>query len=161
MEILTSQYNIFLIISGVLLFLILINLFLIAKLNKKYKHLFQGKKLSTFEDIIISIHKDLNDQKMFRNDLEKYIVRLEKRLKRSVQGVHNLNFNAFKGTETGGKSFATALINENGDGVIISSLNARDRMSVFTKRVSGFKPEVELSEEEQETLTKATESFSL
>ena len=121
----------------------------------------QGKKLATFEEIILAIHTDLNDQKMFRKDLESYIVKLEKRLKRSIQGVHNLNFNAFKGTETGGKSFATALINENGDGIIISSLNARNRISIFTKKVSGFKPESELSEEEFEALTKARESFSL
>jgi hypothetical protein len=99
--------------------------------------------------------------KNFKRELELYLQTVEKRLSKSIQGVENINFNAFKGSETGGKSFATAFLNEKGDGVIISSLYARERISIFSKQVKGFKPEVDLSEEEKTALTKAKESCSL
>jgi hypothetical protein len=48
-----------------------------------------------------------------------------------------------------------SFLNDEGDGVIISSLYARDRMSIFAKPIKGGKSEFELSTEEQEVLQKS------
>ena len=48
-----------------------------------------------------------------------------------------------------------AFLNDEGDGVIMSSLYARDRMSIFAKPIKKGKSEFELSAEEKEVLDKA------
>jgi hypothetical protein len=81
---------------------------------------------------------------------------VESRLRRSNQAVETIRFNAFRDSGVGGnQSFATAMINENGDGVVISSLYSRERVSVFSKQVSSFNSEIELSEEERKAISGA------
>jgi hypothetical protein len=81
---------------------------------------------------------------------------VEKRLKKSVQAVHTVRFNPFKGTGEGGnQSFATAFLTEDGDGVIISSLYSREHVSVFGKPVKKLVSEHTLSDEEKEALDTA------
>lgn len=163
MEFLTSQNGIITLsgITALLLILFIVNIILTIKLRSSFKKLTRGKKINQFEDVIESINKDLTENKKFHSDLENYLSKVEKRLSKSIQGIGQMNFNAFKGAETGGKSFAVTMLNEKGDGVIFSSLHARDRVSVFSKKVSNFKPELALSEEEEITLTKAKESCNL
>jgi len=47
------------------------------------------------------------------------------------------------------------MVNENGDGVVLSSLYSRERMSIFAKPVKNGKSEYELTTEEKEVLEKA------
>ncbi len=102
------------------------------------------------------VSKNLTELQSFRVDMEKYLTNVEKRLRKSVQSVQTVRFNPFKGTGGGGnQSFATTLINEEGDGVIISSLYSRDHVSVFAKPVKKHASEYELSEEERESLENA------
>ncbi len=91
-----------------------------------------------------------------RTETEKYLEEVEKRLRRSVQSVHTVRFNPFKGTGGGGnQSFATAFLNEDGDGVILSSLYSREHVSIFSKPVTLHKSDFELSEEEAAALESA------
>lgn len=111
---------------------------------------------------VMQVVKDMKDLDEFRTELEKYLHTVEVRLKTSLRGINTLRFNPFQGDGSGGfQSFATAFLNEEGTGVIISSLHARDRMSVFAKPVSKFTSELTLTEEEQEALSKAKESCKL
>jgi hypothetical protein len=88
--------------------------------------------------------------------MEGYLHIVEERLKKSIRGVETVRFNPFKGTGDGGnQSFATALIDEEGNGVVISSIFARDRTSIFSKPIYKYVSSHELSEEELEAITKA------
>jgi hypothetical protein len=140
---------------------LLISIIWNIRLEIRIKKLMRGKNGRSLEDSFLSMDKDIVEYKNFRKELEKYLKRVEGRVATSVRGVETINFSAFAGLESGGKSFATALLNEKGDGVIISSLNARDKLSIFTKKITNKKPDVELSEEEQEALTKALKSCNL
>ncbi|MEN9913049.1 MAG: hypothetical protein RLY66_457 [Candidatus Parcubacteria bacterium] len=107
-------------------------------------------------DSLQSVSGDLRDLQSFRTNMEEYLINVEKRLRKSVQSVHTVRFNPFKGTGGGSnQSFATTLLTEDGDGVIISSLYARDHVSVFGKPVSKHQSAHELSEEENESLENA------
>ena len=78
---------------------------------------------------------------------------MENRLQRSIQAVETIRFNPFKGTGEGGnQSFATSFLSENGDGVVISSMYSRDRVSVFSKPLAKFVSSFELMEEEKEVI---------
>lgn len=107
-------------------------------------------------DSLQIVSKDLNELQKFKNELEIYLSDVEKRLRKSVQSVHTVRFNPFKGTGGGGnQSFATAFLNQEGNGVIISSLYSRDYVSVFSKPINKHSSEHELSDEEKDALDKA------
>ncbi|NIT70429.1 DUF4446 family protein, partial [candidate division KSB1 bacterium] len=59
-------------------------------------------------------------------------------------GVGTVRFNPFKGTG-GGQSFAAAFLSEHGNGVVISTLYSRERVSVFAKPIQSFASEYELT----------------
>ncbi len=87
---------------------------------------------------------------------------LDRKVHTSPRGLGLVLFKAFDGVKSGGSnSFALALINEKGDGAIVSTLHSRDRVNVYSKAIEGFKALVLLTDEEQDALTKAQKSLSL
>jgi Protein of unknown function (DUF4446) len=144
-------------ITGLILFVLLLVLIaLIIILHLKVRRLTAGKNGVSLEGAIGTIVKGLENEVRFKKEMEKYLTEVEKRLARSTRSIETVRFNAFSGMGVGGnQSFATALINEHGDGVIISTLNARERMSVFAKPIKAFASEFELSPEEEEALKRA------
>ena len=112
-------------------------------------------------DSLTSVSSDLQDLQSFKKDLELYLTTVEKRLKKSVQSVHTVRFNPFKGNGGGSnQSFATAFLTEEGDGVIVSSLYSRENVSVYSKPLKSHSSEYELSDEEREALAKAKENLN-
>lgn len=69
----------------------------------------------------------------------------------SVQKVGFLRFNPFDGTG-GDNSFILVLLDHNNDGVLLSSLYARDGVRVYGKQIAGGKSKQNLSGEEKEVL---------
>lgn len=126
----------------------------IVRLEIKIKRLLIGKDSKSLEDSIVSAGTNIDKLNNFQKEVISHFSNIEKRLNRSVQAVETLRFNPFKGTGDGGnQSFSTALLNENGDGVIISSMYSRDRISIFSKPLEKFQSNFELTEEETEVLT--------
>lgn len=82
----------------------------------------------------------------------------DERLGRSVQGVSVKRFDPFQNAG-GQQSFATALLSENGDGVVLSGIHARDGMRVYAKSVVNFASERELSEEEKNAIEEVRKRF--
>jgi hypothetical protein len=155
-----TQENTFYILA-ILLVLVIVLLIWNIRLEIKTKKLMRGKSGQSLEGSFTSMQNDIKSIEDFREEMRKYLTKVEKRLSTTIRGCENVTFNAFSGLESGGKSFATALLNEKGDGVIISSLHARERVSIFSKSVKNFKPDVELSEEEEVALTNARKSCNL
>jgi len=111
-------------------------------------------------DSLSHVRNNLKDLQGFKTEMEDYLTTVEKRLRKSVQSVHTVRFNPFKGTGGGGnQSFATAFLAEDGSGVVISSLYSRDHVSVFSKPVKNHISEHELSEEELEALETAKKNL--
>jgi Protein of unknown function (DUF4446) len=76
---------------------------------------------------------------------------LEANGRKAVQRVGLVRFNPFE--ETGGnQSFALALMDANGDGLVISSLHARAGTRLYAKSVVAGKSDAALSAEEAEAL---------
>ena len=134
------------IILGVWLFVI----------ERRLKKLLAGKDAQSLEGVIRALGDDIHALEKFQADTTAYLTEAERRIKRSVQGVETVRFNAFKGNGEGGnQSFAIALLSENGDGTVISSLYARDRHSIFAKPVKNFASEFEMTEEERAAVERA------
>lgn len=144
------------ILIGALAVMVLVLIVDVFLLRTKVRKLLRGGKGENIGDILKTIDTDIKALQGFRGEMEKYMVNLEKRVRRSTQVAETVRFNAFKGDGIGGyQSFATAFLNEDGDGAVISSLYSRDRVSVFSKPVTKFSSEIELSEEEKEVVSLA------
>ncbi len=125
----------------------------IIKLEMRLRKFLIGKDAKTLEDSIVSAKINLEKLNDFQKEVVSHFTNVERRLNRSVQAVETLRFNPFKGTGDGGnQSFSTALLSQNGDGVVLSSLYSRDRISVFSKPITKFQSTFELTEEEAEVL---------
>jgi hypothetical protein len=70
---------------------------------------------------------------------------------RSLQGVGFVRFNTFEDTG-GNQSFALALVDPAGNGVVINSLHARNQTRLYGKAIRGGTAEGALSAEEAEAL---------
>jgi Protein of unknown function (DUF4446) len=82
--------------------------------------------------------------------------RLGERLSGAVQRVGLLRFDAFE--DVGGRlSFSCALLDEQGDGVVITSINGRQDTRVYAKPVTAGSSDHNLSEEEEEAIRIAVE----
>ena len=120
----------------------------------RLRKLLAGKDAASLEGVIAALVEASRGLEKNDAKIEREIEQIEARLKRSIQGVETIRFNPFK--DSGGNhSFATALVNEEGDGVVLSSLYARDRVNIFAKPIKKHASEFELTAEEKEALAKA------
>jgi len=124
--------------------------------EKRLKRFFLGKKAKDLEDTIESLEKDIAELKSARSEIQKNITEINAKLKKSIRGLETIRFNPFP-DQGSNQSFAIGMLNEEGDGVVLSSLYSRDRMSIFAKPIKNSKSEYELSVEEREALEKAKE----
>lgn len=139
--------------------LLILAILWLIRFEIKLRRLLGGKNQS-LDKAISEIRKDLSAIMEYRDESEKYLESVERRIRKSVTGVETIRFNPFKGDGSGGnQSFSTAFVNEEGDGVVISSLYSRERVSVFAKPIKKLSSEYEMTAEEKESLRKAKEAI--
>ena len=138
------------IISGITI-LILVWIFITEHRIRKF---FAGTKAENLEDVMIQINKQMGELKETQLQINKHLVTIDSRLNKSIRNIESIRFNPFDDAGSN-QSFAIAMLNDEGDGIIMSSLYARERMSVFVKPISKGKSEFELSQEENLVLGKS------
>jgi len=140
----------------ILISIIIILTVLVVRLELKLKKLLAGKNGKSLEGAIHNIINGVSHLGTLHDEMKKQVEDVENRVRKSIKKAEVIRFNPFSGTGSGGnQSFATALINEEGDGVVISSLYSRERVSVFAKPVNNYSSEYELSGEEKEAINKS------
>ena len=138
--------------------LIIVILFIwVIWLQNKLGKLLIGKS-KNLDDSMDLLRKEIVELKKFRASAESTFRDNNDRIKKAVTGVETVRFNPFKGDGSGSnQSFATAFINEEKNGVVISSMYSRDHISVFSKPIKNLLSEYELTAEEREAMNKALE----
>ena len=142
---------IFLIVSGIA---ILVGIAWIVKTEKRLNKFFMGKKASNLEDTINALQEEIKILNHSKTTTEQELSNINKKLKQSIRGVETIRFNPFP-DQGSNQSFAIGMLNEEGNGVVISSLYSRERMSIFAKPIKNGKSEYELTNEEKEALVKS------
>ena len=90
-----------------------------------------------------------------RNELiSKHALTLNDRVSHALRNAQTIRYKAFDANGSN-QSFSIALLNEKGNGVVISSLHSRDRMSTFAKPVEHYVSSYDLTEEEQGVVAEA------
>lgn len=133
---------------------IIANFFWILKTENRLKRFFIGKKAKDLEDTLVTLEDNISKLIRAKEKIEADLVVINQKLKKSIRGLETIRFNPFP-DQGGNQSFAIGLQNEDGDGLVISSLYGRERMNVFAKPIKGGKSEYELTEEEKEVILRA------
>lgn len=110
------------------------------------------------KDLQSILEKILKESKIQGREIEeivKKVTRLDREEKRHLQKIGFIRFNPF--SETGGsQSFVLSLLDEQDNGLVLSSLHSREATRFYAKKVKKGKGEdFELSKEEKEAVKRA------
>ena len=147
----TKLQIIFFVLTGIA---IIIGAVWVVITEKRLRRFFLGKKAKDLEDTIITLQNEIAKLNKAKENIEKEISIINIKLKKSIRGLETIRFNPFP-DQGSNQSFAVGMLDEEGDGLVISSLYSRERMSIFAKPIKGGTSTYELSAEEKEALKKA------
>ena len=128
--------------------------FFLWKLNKKISVLFGSDAAGDQDEMKENIIRRVTRLEMRADEIEPRVDVLEKIAKISVQKIGFLRFNPFQ--DTGGdNSFVIVLLDQEKNGIILSSLYTRDGVRVFAKKVEHGRTRYPLIDEEKKVLEEA------
>lgn len=128
----------------------LVALLLAVIMHVKVSRIFRSANAPDIERLLKLHTKTLEDLIRFQADSTTYMKSLSNRIKSKVGTIPTLRFNPFKGTDLGGnQSFSSVFVDEEGNGVVITSMHTRERTSVFAKPLQNWKSIYELTAEEK------------
>lgn len=143
--------NQFFFIAILALWLLVIS-FLYFRLQLHYQHLTGSVNK---KDLMSSLNQLISQSKSNKDDLEKLKLDLEQVVSDNRFHLQRIGFKRFNPfTDTGGdQSFALSLLDENSNGIVISSLHSRESTRIYAKKISEGQPANQvLSKEEAEVI---------
>jgi hypothetical protein len=133
--------------------------FLLARQQRllgQYQHLMTGTSGGNLEAVLQDHISRVNTVAGRVEDLDQLVQHLETAGQYTLHHVGMLRFNPFH--DTGGdQSFAIALADGHGNGVILSSLHARDVTRVYAKPLVTWGSTYSLTDEEKQAIAQAQE----
>lgn len=146
-------------LQGILLLALLWALVRMGRITGRFKVLLKGSESTNLENLLIKA-LELGEEnqaalkKVMDNQSE-----LRTTLARCVQNKAVVRFNAYDDISSD-LSFAVALLDGNGDGVVISSLYGRDESRTYAKPVVQAKSKYPLNQEEIKVINDALQLHS-
>lgn len=133
------------------IFLILILFIYILYIHIKINNFTKGENGASLETLIKKCVDSVSEIEKRNELISEHALSLDSRVSHALRNAQMIRYKAF---EAGGsnQSFSIALLNEKGNGVIISSLHARDRISTFAKPIEKYSSIYDLTEEEQQVI---------
>lgn len=129
----------------------------LQKLIKRYNALMRGVDKGSLE-ALLEKYVDLTNRQATRlGELDQAYATLSEKAKFSVSKVGLVRFNAFDGVG-GNQSFSLAMLNENGDGIVVTSLFGRSESAIYAKPVKGGTATLTPSSEEADAIEQALSS---
>jgi hypothetical protein len=126
------------------------------RLASRYAAFMRGASGASLEHVLDGHVKVLDDTAGRVDVLEKLASRLESEARLSVRHIAVVRYNPFR--DTGGdQSFAIALADSQGDGIVLSSLHNRDVTRVYAKPLADWKSTYTLTDEEKQAIAMACE----
>ena len=131
----------------------------LRKAEARYFALVDGTSGGNLESMLTEHMVQVRDATGRVVELDELARRLERASRSHLQRVGFLRFNPFR--DAGGdQSFAVAVTDQDGNGVVISSLHSRDVTRVYGKPLAGWASPYPLTEEEEQAIKKARDQGS-
>lgn len=130
-----------------------------GRLLRQYRSLVSGTSGGSLENVLNDHVTRVRDTAARVEAVDQLARRLEKAAYFSLQHLGVVRFNPFH--DTGGdQSFAIALVDGHGNGVVLSSLHARDATRVYAKPLSKWESTYSLTDEEKQAIALAYQKQS-
>ncbi|AGA70908.1 hypothetical protein Desdi_3525 [Desulfitobacterium dichloroeliminans LMG P-21439] len=148
-------------------FLCIIEFILIFMLNSKMRK-FQNAYLSlqTFVDgssldqELKTYREEVKENRTDIKQIRERVERTERKLRIATDRAELVRFSAFENMGSD-LSFSLALLNQEGSGVVISSINNRDESRVYAKPIVQGESTYHLSEEERQAINKTKDTLKV
>ncbi|WP_427340728.1 DUF4446 family protein [Caloranaerobacter sp. DY30410] len=161
MEEMIAQYSnqIIIFLTVGVIFLLLLNIISqirISSITKKYNKLVEGVDKDSLEDLIFEYIEEVKDMRKETEAIKNMCEKLDSKLKFAVQRVGFVRYNAFNDVGSD-LSFSVALLDDNLNGFVISSLFGRNECNTYAKPIFNGKSNYALSDEEIQAIEIAKE----
>ncbi len=123
-------------------------------LEFRLRKLLRGKSGHDLEDLILKTNEELEMLLRSKAEIIAEINVIRAKMRHHIRGVKTVRFNPFRDSGSN-QSFATAFLNDEGNGVVISSLYSRDRVGIYAKPIEKHGSDYELSDEERRAILEA------
>jgi hypothetical protein len=129
------------------------------RLLGQYQHMMMGTSGGNLEEMLTEHIAHVRETADRVQAVDELAHRLEKAAYFSLQHLGVVRYNPFH--DTGGdQSFAIALVDGHGNGVVLSSLHARDSTRVYAKPLQKWESTYPLTEEEKQAIALAYQKQS-
>jgi hypothetical protein len=150
-----QRYQFVLLILNLFLFIVVLIFFCNLKFSlKRYRFLSKGNEDKDLEALLLSFSKQLADITERVEGLKSDFKEFGDSAKKNFQNWSLVRFKAFNNVG-GDQSFALALMDAFGDGLVISSIFGREESVVYCKPIKKGASVYPLSKEEQEAINQA------
>lgn len=163
-EMLLSQYMVYIMLGLVLLVVVLIiimcvNAVKMKKLKKRFEK-FMSKEDVNLEELLVQYTKKLNVLLQNEKEMQTSIEHMEKNFKNCVQKVGVVRYQAIQNMGAD-LSYTVALLDENNDGVVFNGIYGRDGCYTYAKPIKEGKSSYNLSDEEIQAIENAIKKASM
>lgn len=141
-------------IPHIIVALLVLNIILIAytfSLHRKIRKFTRGKDAKSLEDLISECVSGINEIQKRNEVISEHALQLDERISTALRNAQTIRYKAFE-INGSNQSFSIALLNEKGNGVVMSSLHHHDRVSTFAKPVEKYESTYDLTDEEKEVI---------
>lgn len=132
----------------------IITLVLLYRLQKKLSIFMSGKSGADLEETLRALIERTTQNEKTLLEHKAGLEYIDARVKKSLRGYSLIRYNAYK-DGGGDQSFASGLIDERGDGYILSIITNRNHVGIYAKKVVGGTAQQSLTREETEALKSA------
>ncbi len=127
---------------------------LVFQLKRRLNKFFAGSEAKDLESMLAELGKRVRENEDSFKNLRNDVARIDVMAEHAVQKVGMLRYNPF-GDVGSDQSFALALLDHMDNGVVLSSLYAREGTRVYAKSVVKGESKYHLSDEEKEVIQRA------
>lgn len=134
-----------------LAFALMVLLLYVIYLHHKIHRFTRGETGNSLESIIKKCVDAVSEIEKRNELISQHALSLDSRVSHALRNAQMMRYKAFE-VNGSNQSFSIALVNEKGNGVVITSLHARDRINTFAKPIENYSSTYELTDEEREVV---------
>jgi len=135
--------------------IVIINFNRTTKIIKKYKKMMRGMDNKNLEYMLLNHLETVEKVDNRISKLDNSISQIHKELEVCIQNVGIVRYNPFEQMGSD-QSFSVALLNKQGDGVVLTGLYSRESSTIFAKPIIDKKSKYPLSDEEKQAIELST-----
>ena len=126
-----------------------------ARVRRRYLNTFGDEHPENLEQLIAQLHERVDTAADLFRGFEGRVAALEVKSGESINRLGLVRFNPFMDTGSD-LSFSLAVLNDHGDGIVLTSLWGRDEIRLYAKPVENHESRYVMSQEEKQALDMAT-----